>query len=163
MSNIYQIQNEYLSLINAIIEAEGELTEEQSQALAINKEELQTKGINYGFVVKSLDAENDIIDAEVKRLQGLKKVRTSAIERLKSTLKQAMELYDIKELKTPLLTINFRKSESVEVIDEALLDASYVVEKVTHAPDKAKIKEAIKSGLNVMGAVIQVNQNIQIK
>jgi len=163
MSNIYQIQSEYLTLVNSIIESEGELTPEIEQALAINKEELQAKGINYGFVVKSLESDIDIIDAEVKRLQGLKKVRTNAIERLKSTLKQAMELYEVTEIKSPIIKINFRKSESVEIVDEALLDASYMVEKVTHAPDKAAIKEAIKSGKDVQGAVIQVNQNIQIK
>ena len=163
MSNIFKISGEYLNLVRILTENEGELTPEIENALAINKAELEEKGLNYGFVIKSLESDIDVIDLEVKRLQALKKVRQTAIDRLKSTLKDAMELYEISEIKSPIIKINFRKSESTEILDESLIDKEYMVEKITRTPDKTKIKDAIKSGLTVNGAIVQTNYNIQIK
>jgi hypothetical protein len=163
MSNIYQITGEFQNLVRILTENEGELTPELETALAINKDELQAKGVNYGFVIKTIESEIDIIDAEIERLQGLKKVRVNATDRLKKTLTDAMNLYEMTEIKSPIIKISFRASESVEILDESLLEPGYVVEKITHSPDKAKIKDAIKSGINVVGAILQTNQNIQIK
>lgn len=160
--NIYQIEQEYLVLSNDIIEAGGEITPELETALAINKEQLQNKGINYGFVIKSLENDISTIEEEIKRLNALKSSRTKTTELLKSTIKQAMQLYGIEELKTPTLKINFRKSESVEV-DESILDDTYFSYKTTKAPNKNKIKDDIKSGAEVVGAVLNVNFNLQIK
>jgi hypothetical protein len=38
-----------------------------------------------------------------------------------------------------------------------------MIEKTTYAPDKTMIKNAIKSGENIIGATIKENQNLQIK
>ena len=160
--NIYQIEQEYLVLSNDIIEAGGEITPELETALAINKEQLQNKGINYGYVIKSLENDITAIEEEIKRLNALKSSRTKTTDLLKSTIKQAMQLYGIEELKTPTLKINFRKSESVEV-DDSVLDVNYFNHKVVSTPDKTRIKEDIKSGKEVVGAVLNVNFNLQIK
>ena len=161
--NIYQIQNEYQLLINSIIENDGEITPEQELALTINKDQLQSKSESYAYVIKQMDAECDIIDLEIKRLQQAKKVRENTVERLKSTLTNAMQLFEVDEIKTPLIKLNFRKSESVVVYDTNSLPQMYKTIKVTETPDKAKIKEAIKQGETVVGAELVINQNLQIK
>jgi hypothetical protein len=162
MSNIYQIQQDYLSITNELIENGGELSPELENALAINKQELQNKGINYGYVIKSLESDVSTIDEEIKRLNALKSSRNKSIDLLKETIKNAMQLYDIEELKTPTLKINFRKSESVEVDPDLVLDM-YCNFKTVKTPDKAKIKEIIKSGDAVFGASLNINWNLQIK
>lgn len=161
--NIYQIQNEYQLLINSIIENDGEITPEQELALTINKDQLQSKSESYAYVIKQMDAECDIIDLEIKRLQQAKKVRENTVERLKYTLTNAMQLFEVDEIKTPLIKLNFRKSESVVVYDTNSLPQMYKTIKVTETPDKAKIKEAIKQGETVVGAELVINQNLQIK
>ena len=161
--NIYQIQNEYQLLINSIIENDGEITLEQELALTINKDQLQSKSESYAYVIKQMDAECDIIDLEIKRLQQAKKVRENTVERLKYTLTNAMQLFEVDEIKTPLIKLNFRKSESVVVYDTNSLPQMYKIIKVTETPDKAKIKEAIKQGETVVGAELVINQNLQIK
>jgi hypothetical protein len=160
--SIYNIEQEFLSLSNEIIEAGGEITPELETALAINKEQLQNKGINYGYVIKSLESDITSIDEEIKRLQALKQSRTKTTDLLKNTIKEAMILYGIEELKTPTLKINFRKSESVEV-ESDIIDDEFCTFKTTRTPDKAKIKEAIKNGEAVIGASLKINRNIQIK
>ena len=163
MSNIYQIEKDYLAICNELIESGGNLTPELETALAINKAELENKARNYGFVVKSLENDVTAIDEEIKRLNALKLSRNKSIDVLKETVKNAMQLYGIEEIKTSTLKLSFRKSESVEV-DPSLLDFKWMNQKpITYAPDKAKIKEAIKSGEAVSGAWISVNMNLQIK
>lgn len=162
MSNIYQIEQEFISLSNEIIEAGGEITTEIETALAINKEQLQNKGVNYGYVIKSLESDINTIDEEIKRLNALKSSRVKTAELLKNTIKDAMMLYGIEEIKTPTLKINFRKSESVEVDPDMVLDL-YCNFKTVKTPDKAIIKKIIKSGDAVCGAVLNINWNLQIK
>ena len=63
--NLYQLQNEYLQLTEALMESGGELTPEIEDAIELNKHNLEVKGTNYGFIIKQLDAECDIIDSEI--------------------------------------------------------------------------------------------------
>ena len=157
--NLYQIKNEYLTLASQL--EQGELTPEIEQQLQINEEQLKEKAINYGYVIRSFEYDNDIIDAEIKRLKQLKEQKENAIDKLKSAVSDAMQLYGIEKIDSPTLKLSFRKSESIEVSDN--LDKKYFIEKITLQPDKNAIKQAIKQGEQVEGAVLVTNYNIQIK
>ena len=74
-----------------------------------------------------------------------------------------MDTFQIEEIKTPLVKINFRKSESVEVDDVNQLPAAFKVVKVTEQADKAAIKAAIKDGVDIAGCRIETHRNLQIK
>jgi hypothetical protein len=161
--NIYQIQNEFQLIIAEVINNEGEITPELETALTINKEQLQSKAVDYSYVIKQLDSDCEQIDAELKRLQQLKKVRTNLAERLKNTISDAMNLYEVEKIETPLIKLSFRNSESVEITNESQLDACFIVTKTVTSPDKKAIKDAIKSGMLVEGATISYNKNLQIK
>lgn len=159
--NLFNIKQEYINLVNTIIDNNGELSPELSQALAINETELKEKAINYGYVIRSFEYENDIIDAEIKRLKALKEQKEKAIQKLKDAVSDAMNLYGIEKVESPALKLSFRKSESIEISEN--LDKRFMIEKVTLQPDKVAIKEAIKKGEQVDGAVLVINQNLQIK
>ncbi len=160
---IYQIEQSYNQLAEELIDNGGEITPELSEALAITEEQLQNKSVAYSFVIKQMDADVEIIDAEIKRLQSAKKQREKASEYLKERIKHAMDLFSIDEIKTPLVKINFRKSETVEVQDVNALPSLYKVVKVTEQADKAAIKAALKDGVDVAGCSIATHHNLQIK
>ena len=160
---IYQIEQNYNQLAEELIENGGELTPSLEEALAITEEQLQNKSVAYSFVIKQMDADVDIISAEISRLQNLKKQREKASDYLKDRIKHAMDTFSIEEIKTPLVKINFRKSETVEVEDVNLLPLSYKVVKITEQADKAAIKAAIKDGVEVTGCRIETHRNLQIK
>lgn len=161
--SLYEIEKNHLQLVEQLIENGGELTPEIESALALNEQNLTTKGTNYGFVVRQLEGECAIIDSEIARLNALKKTRNNTIDRLKESLSVAMKVFGVEKIESPVMKISFRKSESVEVDYLNLIPPDFLVTKTSTAPDKTAIKEAIKSGLEVPGARIQVNQNIQIK
>jgi len=161
--SIYKIQNEFQLIIAEVINNEGEITPELETALTINKEQLQSKAIDYCYVIKQLDYDCEQIDNEIARLNKLKKVRANLTDRLKNTVSSAMQLYEVEKIETPLIKLSFRNSESVEITNESQLDACFMVTKTVTTPDKKAIKDAIKSGVFVEGATISYNKNLQIK
>lgn len=161
MMSIYNITDDFSQIMAEIESNGGEISPEIDEKLQINQFNLIEKTTNYVHVIKTLDSECDIIDIEIKRLQELKKQRSNFTQSLKDRLKNAMQAMELTEIKTALNKINFRKSESVEIIDESILPNNVLI----YEPkiDKKKIKEIIKNGGVVLGAEIVVNQNLQIK
>lgn len=159
--NLFNIKQEYLALAHQL--SEGEVTPELEQALIINEAQLQEKATNYGYVIKNFEYEVDAIDNEIKRLKELKERREKAIDRMKQSVTNAMQLYGIEKVESSFLKLSFRKSESVEVINEAQLLPEFTTTKVTTTPNKVAIKSAIQSGQIVDGAIIVQKKNLQIR
>ena len=129
--SLYNIQQEYISLAEQIIDNDGLLSEEMEAALQINKDQLENKSQCYGFIVRQLEGECDMIDNEIKRLEAMKKSRSKTVDRLKESVSKAMQLYEIDKIETPTLKISFRKSESIEVEEESLIDEKFMTVKTT--------------------------------
>lgn len=157
--NLYNIKSEYINIAMQL--TDGELTPELEQALQITEQNLHDKAVNYGYVIKTIESEVDIIDAEIKRLQELKRSRSNAVEKLKSNITEAMELFGVTEVKAPTFKLSFRKSESIEC--DEFVDSNYCTVKTSIAPDKVAIKQAIKEGKDVVGARLIIKNNLQIK
>jgi len=163
MNSIFKIQAEYQQIVNELIDNGGNLTPELELALQITKDNFHSKSESYAFITRQFNAEINIINEEVKRLQQAKKTREKAIERLKANIEMAMITFEVDKIETPLIKISFRKSESVEVDDINTLPALYKVVKVSESADKLKIKDAIKSGEKIEGCYLKTNRNLQIK
>jgi len=161
--SIYQIENEYQLLINQIIESEGEITPQQELNLQIAKEQLQSKGINYAYVIKQI---RDRIEARKNYIDKLKRdneIDDNLEERLKNILLYAMHTFEVDKIENPFIKISFRKSQSVEVDDVNSLPSEYKTIKVTEQADKMKIKQALQNGEQIQGCSIITNTNLQIK
>jgi hypothetical protein len=163
MNSIFKIQAEYQQIVNELIDNGGCLTPDLELALQITKDNFHSKSENYAFITRQFNAEINIINEEVKRLEQSRKVREKAINRLKTNIEMAMITFEVDKIETPLIKISFRKSESVEVEDINTLPALYKVVKVSETADKLKIKDAIKSGILIEGCSIKTNRNLQIK
>ena len=158
--SIYEISNDYLTLMNEIEQAEGEITPEMEAQLKINEGELQSKSIAYLAVIKEREAFVTQIDEEIKRLTALKKRNNSLVDRLKENILNAVNLFGT--IETQFNKFSIRKSESVEVLDVNELPKEYKVVKVTEQADKKAIKEALKSGKQIIGCSILTNSNLKI-
>lgn len=162
--SLYNIEQEYAQIVQALLEAGGETTPEMDEALALNKEQLQTKAVNYGFIVRQLEGEVKIIESELERLSDLKASRKKSVDKLKKAVADAMIHHGCQWIESPVMKLSLRASESVEIDDEKAIPVlQFMREKVTLSPDKALIKEALKAGEIVPGAHIQVNHSLQIK
>lgn len=171
--NIFQIEQEYLSIIAEIEELDGELTEELQSRLAINEESRTDKIQAYVNIIKLKQGEVKTIQAEIERLSKVEDSKQKTIERLKNTLLQAVKLFGEdgktgnKQLQLETQKLYTQASKSLEIDDmeasqdEELLKLcvfnttpvsyAYKLEVVKQFPnfvftpkyDKAKIKELI--------------------
>ena len=160
--NLYEINLGLQKITNEIIEADGVVSDEQLSNLENLELSLKDKCINIAYVVQNLEADTKQIDEEIKRLQQLRKVRKNTADRLKEAVKDSMISNDIEEFKTSTHTIKFRKSESVNILDENKIPAEFKVIKSEIKIDKIGLKKALKNG-DVSGAELSQNKNLTIK
>lgn len=153
---------EIISRIEAEAEKNGgELSEEQwgqlieAQTTSIAKLE---KLINYTCLLEKF-CEN--VDSELTRLQERKKIEKNRIESIKGYLLPLVEAKGSMLVGTHRLST--RKSEKI-VVDEDFDNPLYMrVIPESKEPDKPKIKESIKSGIEVQGARLEQKKTVQIK
>ena len=160
-NSLFQINSELVEVTNLLIENGGELTPELETRLQIAENELKTKSVNYYHVIKQIEAETTLIDAEIKRLQELKKSRINTVEKLENSLLYSMKLHGIEKIDTDTLKISIRRSKSVEVVDIDLLPFNCL--KIEKKAVKSEIKKLIEEGMEVEGAKIVENTSIQFK
>jgi hypothetical protein len=78
-------------------------------------------------------------------------------------LSNAMNQFDIDEVKTPTCKVNFRGSKSLTILDEEQIDEKYKTEETVVKINKNQIKKDINNGNEVNGAEITFKRNLQIK
>lgn len=118
---------------------------------------------DYCHVINQLGADIAAIDGEIARLSAKKAQARKGIERMKTALLGYMEATNTPKAKAGTFNLSVRKSEAVIINDLEKIPELYIKTKTETAPDKAAIKKAIKAGLEIGGAVLQVNSNLQIK
>lgn len=152
---IYEIDQAILDCLD--FETGEVLDSEALQALQMQREQ---KIDNVACWHKNLLAEAEAIKAEEKNLMERRKAKETKAEQLKNWLSQVVAG---QKIETTRNKISWRKSESVELLNEDAISDTFKEEVTTVKIDKAAIKEAIKAGVIVSGAVLVEKQNIQIK
>lgn len=162
MKSLYEISTELMTLLSEIDNAGGEITESQELQLVISEKELKQKAVAYVSVIKTFEGESLVIENEINRLQALKKHRDKIVSKLKETIKNALIQFNIEQIKTELININFRSSKSLEITDiEKLPNDCIIWEK--KAISKIELRKRIESGENIPGCELVKNINLQIK
>lgn len=161
--SLYKIDRELMALLEAIAEQEGEITPEQDEQLAINRYELETKAVDYSMAILQLNAWVEMADKEAKRVTAIKNAYKKTSETLKQRITDAMERYDIKEVKDATIKVSLRKSVQTIIDDLNQVPKQYKTVKVETTPDKTAIKKAIQEGEIIEGAHLEEKNNLQIK
>ena len=157
MATLYELTGQFLDIYNLELDEETKLDTLDS----IDWEtEYETKVENYIKVMKNIEADVEARKAEIKRLTELNKADEKKKDHLKDTLSASMILTGHERVDTPLFKVSFRKSEAVEV-DDLLLPENYKV--ATYKPDKKRLKEDLKNGLEILGAELVERKNLSIR
>lgn len=159
--SLFQINTELFEVVRNIEEAGGEATPEQENALQISRQELKTKGLNYVHYIKKLENDLELAKVYEEQLKAFKARKEKTIEKLKSALLDAVDLHG--PIEADIFKIGTRKSESVEITEESRLPMHYYTQKIVKSIDKMKIKEDLKNGQDVPGAILRQNKNLSIK
>lgn len=90
MNSLYNISQDILNIFAVIEENEGEVTEEQLEALEIKQEELQEKLASYKKAIRVWNSDIDACKAEEKRLKDTRTVKENRINKLKDKMLDAV-------------------------------------------------------------------------
>lgn len=159
MKNLFNIDAELYEVYSEIENNGGEMTPELEAALEITEAERMTKGEGYVYVMKQLRSKADLLRAEAKRLTEIARQYESSADKLGDRLLQSVIAHG--QIKTAFVTISTRKSKSVSITDESLLEADFW--RIKAEPNKTAIKEALESGQEVQGALIVENYSLNIR
>jgi hypothetical protein len=191
--SLFNIRQDHMTVLALIEENEGELTTDLEDKLRLTEEGFKDKAISYGFVVRKLEAESDVVAAEIKRLTAFKQRADRKAELFKQMLDEGMRQFGYDKVESELLKIGYRKSNPVELSDgfaDSIL--KYADVSITLNEDKVKAAQAdgqevsvtedmlsyfdiepsiskkriglaLKEGMIIPGASMPEKKNLQIK
>lgn len=157
MATLYELTGQFLGIYN--MELDDETKADTLDSMDWNTD-YENKVENYIKVIKNTEADMEARKNESDRLLELNKKDKRKIERMKEDLKNSMELTGHERVNTTLFKLSFKKSKAVEV-DDLLLPEAYKV--ATYKPDKKRLKEDLKNGLEILGAELVERKNLIIK
>lgn len=141
-------------------EETGEIEPATLESVQIASEE---KIIATAMYIRRLDALNKATKETIQDLQERVRADSKRIEALKWLMTKAMDSLQYTEVKSPEVTLRFRKSSSVEITDSDALPEQFLRTKTVVEPDKTAIKNALKAGEKIQGAQLVESRNLQIK
>ncbi len=154
MASLYEINR----MIEACFDEDGELLDEAAlDALQLEKAE---KLENIALWIKNLDADAAAYDHEMKAFKARKEAAQNRAEALRKWLQTSL---GGDNMVTSRVSVTFRRSERVDVLNAATLPQEYIITKTETMPDKLLIKKALKSGKTVDGAILVVCSNMTVK
>lgn len=154
MATLYEIDQ---GILNCLDMETGEVIDPDK--LSELQMERDTKIENVALWIKNLNADIAAYKAEKDSFAEKEKQAKTKLEGLKNWLTFAL---NGNKFNTAKVSVSYRKSEAVEV-DEEAVPKKWMVKKVTFAPDKTAIKNAIKQGQKIKGCTLVEKNNIQIK
>lgn len=190
--NIFNLSEEYLSLMAEIEEADGVLTEELEERLAVNEQNVHDKLRAYRYVKLMLESNVTLIDDEIERLNTIKKSKINTIERIKETMLNAilifgedgksgnkkLDYYDFKLWTTNRQVLNVEREEEFNnpdyirySIGDKLSTEEYKkvkslgisLDKVVTSINKVDLLADLKAGVKIEGAEIKIKPSLTIK
>ncbi|HEM4279397.1 TPA: siphovirus Gp157 family protein [Streptococcus suis] len=159
MASIYELTG----IFKQIAEMEG--IDEETKLDTLESidwtEQFEEKVENTVKVIKNKEADVDQLKEEIDRLTKRKKSIENDITRLKTGLQGAFEITGHEKVKTLLFTVSLANNQPSVVVDEDLLPKKYFIQ--TLKPDKTAIKELLKAGKKIKGAVLQESRSLRIR
>lgn len=167
--NIYNLQNRFYQIKQALEDNEGLLTDEIEKSLLQNEEDFKQNAQDLALLILEVENESMLLANEMKRLANLKKQKEIAIENLRNNLLKSLKFYSKEDKRgvfrydCPFVKISTRKSEVIEIIEIGKISEGFYDKEILIKPRKDIIKEFIKNGGEVEGAVLVEKLNLQIK
>lgn len=169
MTALYALTNQYLELAEKLADGDfdPQTIADTIEASGIT-DELAVKAQGIEFVARAAEQHHGVIDAEIARLTALKAQRDRVAAGLREYLKDNMERAGIEKIECPLFKISIKKNPpAVEILDQLSLPKEYwrtpEPKPPVAAPDKAAIKAALQSGVDVIGAQLVQNTRLDVK
>lgn len=159
---LYELTDDYLALLEM---AEDPDIDEQALKDTMEGIEgaLEIKAEGYAKIIRMLEGDAAVCDAESKRLRNKKQAIERNIDRMKKALQYSMVQTGKTKFKTPLFSFGIQKNPASVVIDHAgMVPASYWIPQPPEL-DKKAIKAYIKENGDVDWAHLEQTESLRIR
>lgn len=162
LAPLWAIEEELSILLDSLETCPDELQPELQDRIAEFLGKEATKIDQTAHVLAALDYEARCASDEIARLQARKQHAKASQDRLEAYLCRIITANGGKKLIGKTNTLSVRPSDAVVIVDESLIPAEYISEKVitTKSVDKVAIKAALKAGVDIPGADLEFRQNL---
>ena len=116
----------------------------------------------YCEVIRQMQADVDMLDTEIDRLEKRQKPLVNSIDRMKKTLTEQLLYRGENKVQTGRFTVRLSHSDRVNVIDEEVIPKKYWVKQAPKL-DKSTIRELLKAGQKIKGCELIKNTGVVIK
>lgn len=125
--------------------------------------DFEDKADGYAKVIRMLEADEDGLDAEIKRLQARKSAVSGNKGRIKDALEKAMRQTGKTKFKTLLFSFGIQKNPpSVTILKEDSVPIDYLVVPDPQ-PDKKRILAELKAGAKFDWAELRQTEALRIR
>jgi len=154
---LYEITEAYNSLLDADLDEEA-----IEQSLKVIDDEFDVKAENIAKLISSINGDIETLKSEERRLADKRRSYEKKIESLKNYLFNNLQMVDKKRIQTPLYKISIQKNPAKLVVkDEKRVPDEYF--KTVKRLDKAKLKDAVKDGLETDYAELVQEEGLRIR
>ena len=161
MSNLYDLTGNYLNVYQQI--ASGEDSQIYKDTLLSINDSIEDKADQYAKVIRMLEADNEAITKEIKRLQAKKKSNTTGIENMKANLKFSMEQTGKLAFRTSTNSFGIQSNPpKMEIADENHIPEKYFIEQEPQL-NKQILKQDIQNGLEIDGVELVQTKSLRIR
>lgn len=155
---LYDLTQNYLQLLNMIEDGE-----DVANTLESLDEAIEDKAEGYAMVIQTVKANIEGLKSEEKRLADYRKSMEKNADRMKRNLQESMKALDKQKIKTDLFSISIRKNPAkLEILDDSLIPPFYFIEQAPKI-DNAALKDALKNGETIDGAMLVQGESLNIK
>ena len=153
MSTLYEITEEYRCLLEMLNDEDID-PQTLKDTLEGIEGEFEVKADGYAKVLKELEKKKKKFEAEIERMTAKVNIIKNNSTRLKQHLYNSMKSTDKRKFKTDLFTFNICKNGGLQPID-IIPGIKIPDEYCRNEPDNTKIREALKSGIELPFAVLK--------
>lgn len=159
--NLYDLTGGYLDVYEQI--ANGEDSQVYKDTLDSINDSIEDKADQYAKIIKMLEADNEAITKEIKRLQARKKSNTNGIENMKANLKFSMEQTGKLAFRTPTNSFGIQNNPpKVEITDEQRIPKKYFIEQAPQL-NKQILKQDMQDGQEIDGVQFVQTKSLRIR
>jgi hypothetical protein len=162
---LYHIAAEYRAMVDRLMDAQDDQVA-IADTIEAESYPLEVKAQNVAYAVKNLEATAEAIKAAEKEMAERRKRIENRAAHVREYLKTCMEIAGVKKIDCPHFALAIKSNPaSVDIFEPGLIPAEFMrqPEPPPPSPDKTAIKDALKAGVEVPGAMLAQGTRLDIR
>jgi hypothetical protein len=162
---LYEVAGDYRRMVDALMDTQDD-ARTVADTIEAESYPLELKAQNVAYAIRNLEASAAAIKEAEAHMAARRKAIENRAAHIREYLKTCLEIAGITKVECPHFAIAIQNNPaSVDIFEPGLIPMEFMTqpEPPPPAPNKTLIKEAIKDGFEVPGALLVQGKRLVIK